>query len=65
MYHGLDDMLEKIKEEVRKSGKKYIYAYDDEPDHTMHEHGPNSKEVKELIKERNDKIENLSNEFKS
>ena len=65
MYHGLDDMLEKIKEEVRKPGKKYIYAYDDEPDHTMHEYGPDSKEVKELIEERNDKIERLSNELEN
>lgn len=60
IYHGLDDMLEKIKEETEKTGKKYIYAYDDEPDHTMHEYGPDSKEVKELIEERDKKVEELS-----
>lgn len=65
IYHGLDDMLEKIKEETEKAGKKYIYAYDDEPDHTMHEYGPDSKEVKELMEERNKKVEKLSKELKN
>ena len=65
IYHGLDDMLEKIKEETEKPGKKYIYAYDDEPDHTMHEYGPDSKEAKELIEERNKKIEELSEKLKN
>src|SRR5699024_7513085 len=65
IYHGLDDMLEKIKEETEKAGKKYIYAYDDEPDHTMHEYGPDSKVVKELVEERNKKVEKLSKELKN
>lgn len=60
-YQNLDDMLNIIKEETRKPGKKYIYAYDDEPDHTMHEFGPFSPEVKSLIEERNQKVEELSN----
>lgn len=62
-YHGLDDMLDKIKNLTKEPGKKYIYAYDEEPDHTMHETGPDSIEVKELIKERNDKIEKLCEEL--
>lgn len=65
IYHGLDDMLEKIKEETEKPGKKYIYAYDDEPDHTMHEYGPDSKEVKVLIEERDKKVEKLSEELEN
>lgn len=59
IYHGLDDMLVKIKSLTTKPGKKYIYAYDEEPDHTMHDFGPDSKEAKELIKERNEKLEKL------
>ncbi len=55
-YVGLDAMLEKIEKEVKKPGKKYIYAYDDEPDATMHIAGPDSEATKILIKERNDKI---------
>ena len=62
-YKDLDDMLSIIKEECSKSGKKYIYAYNDEPDHTMHELGPDSDEVKELIRVRNKKVEDFSNEL--
>ena len=58
-YNDLDDMFKKIEEEINKPGKKYIYAYDEEPDHTMHDFGPDSKEVKELIKIRNKKVEEL------
>lgn len=64
-YQDLDDMLEKIKQKTKEPGKKYIYAYDEEPDHSMHEHGPDSKEAKELVEERNDKIERLSNELEN
>lgn len=60
-YKDLDDMLNIIKEETKKPGKKYIYAYDDEPDSTMHDFGPFSPEVKHLIEERNQKVEELCN----
>lgn len=58
-YQNLDDMLSIIKDECHKDGKKYIYAYDDEPDHTMHMLGVDSAEVKNLIRLRNAKIEEL------
>lgn len=45
---------------AKKSGKKYIYAYDDEPDMLMHNLGPDSREVKDLIRYRNLKVEELS-----
>lgn len=60
-YQNLDDMLNIIKEETKKTGHKYIYAYDPEPDHTMHDFGPFSNETKTLIEERNKKVEELSN----
>lgn len=59
-YNGLDDMLNKILEYSKKDGKKYIYAYDDEPDYTMHDIGADSEKVKELIRIRNKKVEELS-----
>lgn len=62
-YNGLDDMISKIKEECSKDGRKYIYAYDDEPDHTMHDYGPDSEIVKKLIQERNDKIRKMCDEL--
>lgn len=58
-YKDLDEMISIIEKKCQKEGKKYIYAYDDEPDHTMHDLGPDSK-AKELIKTRNNKIEELS-----
>ncbi len=64
VYNDLDDMLNKIKIETDKEGKKFIYAYDPEPDHTMHEYGSDSKEVKVLIEERNQKTEELVNKLK-
>lgn len=62
-YHGLDELLSRVKETSQKEGKKYIYAYDDEPDHTMHDFGPDSEEAISLIKERNEKVEKLCNEL--
>ena len=58
-YNNLEEMLKMIKEECNKEGKKYIYAYDTEPDYTMHDVGPDDAEVKKLIKIRNDKVEEL------
>lgn len=65
IYNGLDDMLEQINNFTKEPGKKYIYAYDQEPDHTMHDYGPDSIEAKKLIKERNVKIEELCKNLKN
>ena len=62
-YSDVDDMYFRIKEYCKMDGKKYIYAYDEEPDHTMHKLGPDDEEVKELIKYRNDKTQELCNEL--
>jgi len=63
-YNDLDHMLSLIEEECNKEGKKYIYAYDEAPDNKMHLLGPDSEEVKELIKERSKKVEELSKKLK-
>ncbi|MCI8273417.1 MAG: alkaline phosphatase family protein [Clostridia bacterium] len=60
-YNSFDEMLEIIEKECNKKGKKYIYAYDNEPDHTMHDFGPDDERVKELIEIRNNKVEQLCN----
>jgi predicted AlkP superfamily pyrophosphatase or phosphodiesterase len=62
-YESLDDMYNRIESLCNEEGKKYIYAYDTEPDHTMHELGCDTLEVKDLILERNKKIEELSNKL--
>ncbi len=59
VYSNINEMLNIILEEVKKEGKKFLYVYDDEPDHTMHDYGPDSDEAKALIKERNLKISQL------
>ena len=64
IYNGLDEMVQLVEKECNKEGKKYIYVYDDEPDRTMHGMGPDSVEVGELIKERNNKIEELCSKLK-
>lgn len=58
-YKNLDDMLNIIENETKKEGIKYIYAYDDEPDHTMHDLGPDNPKVKDLIKIRDEKVKQL------
>ena len=58
-YNSLEEMLEIIKKECNKEGKRYIYAYDNEPDHSMHDFGPDDEKVKKLIKIRNTKVEQL------
>lgn len=59
-YSSLDDMFNKITNICSEDGKKYIYAYDTDPDHTMHELGCDTKEVGNIIKDLNVRIENLS-----
>ncbi len=59
-YENLDDMLEKIK----TSEANYIYAYDVEPDNSMHDLGINNDRVKQLILERSEKLEQLCKDLK-
>ena len=58
-YSNLDEMIEIIEKLCSEDGKKYIYAYDVEPDHSMHIQGTYCNEVKDIIKDRNEKVEQL------
>ena len=40
VYSNIDDMLNLVLKETKKEGKKFLYVYDSEPDHTMHDFGP-------------------------
>ena len=57
-------MYSKIEKYCKLDGKKYIYAYDEEPDHTMHMFGPDNKTVKDLIRYRNIMTEKLCEKLK-
>ena len=63
-YKDLDDMYKKIEAKCNEDGKKYIYAYDADPDHTMHELGCDTSEVKNIIIDINKRIEILSKNIK-
>ncbi|MBQ6498173.1 MAG: alkaline phosphatase family protein [Bacilli bacterium] len=60
-YNSIDDMFSRIEELANKEGIKYIYAYDEDPDHTMHELGCDAEEVNSIIKDLNRRIERLCN----
>ena len=62
-YNSLDELFEMIEEKCNEDGNKYIYVYDDEPDHTMHEIGCDKNEVKDIIVDLDDRIEKLSNKL--
>lgn len=62
-YCGIDEMFERIVTEAGEPGKKYIYAYSDEPDTTMHEEGPDSANVKKMIALYDAKIQELTKEL--
>ena len=62
-YSTIDEMYEKIEKLCFEDGKKYIYAYDTEPDSTMHKIGCDKQEIKEIIEDRNNRIEELSNKL--
>ena len=62
-YTGFGEMIERIKDEASRPGKKYIYAYSDEPDATMHEKGPDSSTVKKSSKNKMIKLLSFQNRF--
>lgn len=63
-YTNIEDLYNKIEILCNKEGKKYIYAYDTEPDSTIHEFGTNAHEINEIVKNINSKIEELSKKLK-
>ena len=62
-YKTLDEMFALIEEKCQEDGKKYIYAYDIEPDYTMHRVGCDHEKVKEIILDLNKRIEELANKL--
>lgn len=57
-------MNDKIINESLKKGKRYIYAYYEDPDSTMHKYGTDSKESIEVFKKINDSTMKLANRLK-
>ena len=63
-YVDIEDLYNKIETLCNEEGKKYIYAYDTEPDHTMHELGTDAHEINEIVENINFKVEELSRKLK-
>ncbi|MBQ6285620.1 MAG: alkaline phosphatase family protein [Bacilli bacterium] len=63
-YLTLDEMFNNIEYLCALDGKKYIYAYDRDPDHMMHEIGSDKEEIKEIVNDLNNRIEELSKKLK-
>ena len=62
-YEDLDEMLDRIEKLCNQDGKKYIYAYDDEPDASMHQIGTYCKQIRDMIRYRNIMVEKLSHKL--
>ena len=62
-YESIDEMFQRIEALCREDGKKFIYAYDVDPDSTMHEIGCDHDEVKNIIMDLNQRIEELSHKL--
>jgi len=62
-YSNIDEMFNRIEKLCKEEGKKYIYAYDEDPDHTMHRIGCDKPKIKNIIEDINRRIENLSNKL--
>ena len=58
-YQSIDEMMDIVENLTKKQGKKFIYVYDTEPDTTMHKYGPDSLQAVELIRQRNEKVQQL------
>ena len=65
MYNNINELFENIENMASKTGKKFIYAYCDEPDGIMHDLGPDSEEARKLIIEINDKVEKMCRKLKN
>lgn len=63
IYKDFNKIIDKIKFECKREGKKYIYAYYEEPDHSLHSKGINSEEVKNIVINLNNKVEEMCKEL--
>ena len=59
----MESVFARIVDLCSKPGKKFIYAYWYEPDHTIHLTGPDSKETHDLLIDLEMKIEELSSKL--
>ena len=61
--HSVDEMVERLKRYSHSDEYDFIYAYYDEYDSLMHEHGPSSQICDDYLKHVNDVLEDLSQQL--
>ncbi len=64
-YQTLEEMNDKIKEYCKEDGKKFIYAYYDSLDATMHQFGTDSKRTRMEFQKINDSTKALCSDLKN
>ncbi|MGM9882485.1 MAG: alkaline phosphatase family protein [Bacilli bacterium] len=62
-YKDIDDMFIKIKNNLNKKDKNYIYAYYEDPDGIMHDTGTDSNDTLDCFKMINKKVEEFSSKL--
>lgn len=62
-YGGYGEFCEEIKKLCDMDSPKYIYAYWDEPDHSMHDYGVEGENIRELIADIENRTEQLVSEL--
>lgn len=58
-FSNIKDMNNRIIDECKKPGKKYIYAYYEEPDYSMHDFGTEHAKISKIMKMINRSTEDL------
>ena len=61
--NNIDELIMNIKDVCSIPDKKFILAYSDNPDGLLHKYGTTSNEVKEFVKETEEKISKMVEEF--
>ena len=56
-YNTFDEFFNVLNKICKRKTKQFVYAYNEYPDHTMHDYGVNSKEAYDVINDLNARIE--------
>ena len=60
---NFDEAVERVKALASDEKRRYLYVYEGEPDHTMHELGFDHPQIGDILAALNDKLEKLADEL--
>ncbi len=61
--NNIDELIMNIEDLCQKQDNNFIFAYSDNPDGLLHKYGTDSQEVKTFVKEAEEKIQKMCNNF--